>query len=59
MSLKQTIKITFVGEAGVGKTNIIRVLNDEPFRLDRHSTLNSSFIEKDRYSRSRNISFHN
>ena len=47
MSLKQTIKITFVGEAGVGKTNIIRVLNDEPFRLDRHSTLNSSFIEKD------------
>ena len=47
MSLKQTIKITFVGEAGVGKTNIIRVLNDEPFKLDRHSTLNSSFIEKD------------
>ena len=47
MSLKQTIKISFVGEAGVGKTNIIRVLNDEPFRLDRHSTLNSSFIEKD------------
>ena len=47
MSFKQTIKITFVGEAGVGKTNIIRVLNDEPFKLDRHSTLNSSFIEKD------------
>ena len=41
------IKIVLVGESGVGKTNLIRVTNNEPFQKDVNSTVSSSFLEKD------------
>ena len=41
------IKIVLVGESGVGKTNLIRVANNEPFQKDVNSTVSSSFLEKD------------
>ena len=47
MKDKKAIKIVFVGESGVGKTNLIRISNDEPFQKERDCTLSSSFLEKD------------
>ena len=47
MKEKKAIKIVFVGESGVGKTNLIRISNDEPFQKERNCTLSSSFLEKD------------
>ena len=41
------IKIVFIGESGVGKTNLIRVANDEPFKKEAYSTVSNSFLEKD------------
>ena len=41
------IKIVLVGESGVGKINLIRVANNEPFQKDVNSTVSSSFLEKD------------
>ena len=41
------IKIVLVGESGVGKTNLIRVANDEPFKKEAYSTVSNSFLEKD------------
>ena len=47
MKDKKAIKIVFVGESGVGKTNLIRISNDEPFQKERNCTISSSFLEKD------------
>ena len=46
MQDKKAIKIVFVGESGVGKTNLIRISNDEPFQRERNCTVSSSFLEK-------------
>ena len=47
MSEEPKIKIVLVGESGVGKTNLIRVINDEPFEKSANSTVSSSYYEKD------------
>ena len=47
MSEEPKIKIVLVGESGVGKTNLIRVVNDESFQKEAISTISSSYIEKD------------
>ena len=47
MSEEPKIKIVLVGESGVGKTNLIRVVNDESFEKEAISTISSSYIEKD------------
>ena len=47
MSEEPKIKIVLVGESGVGKTNLIRVTNDEPFEKSANSTVSSSYYEKD------------
>ena len=47
MKDKKAIKIVFVGESGVGKTNLIRVINDEPFEKSANSTISSSYYEKE------------
>ncbi len=47
MSEEPKIKIVLVGESGVGKTNLIRVVNDESFQNEAISTISSSYIEKD------------
>ena len=47
MKDKKAIQIVFVGESGVGKTNLIRISNDEPFQKERNCTISSSFLEKD------------
>ena len=47
MSEEPKIKIVLVGESGVGKTNLIRIANDEPFEEIAHSTISSSYYEKD------------
>ena len=47
MSEEPKIKIVLVGESGVGKTNLIRVINDEPFEKSANSTISSSYYEKD------------
>ena len=36
-----------MGESGVGKTNLIRVINDEPFEKSANSTISSSYYEKE------------
>ena len=47
MSEEPKIKIVLVGESGVGKTNLIRVINDEPFEKSANSTISSSYYEKE------------
>ena len=47
MSEEPKIKIVLVGESGVGKTNLIRVINDEPFEKTANSTISSSYYEKE------------
>ena len=47
MSEELKIKIVLVGESGVGKTNLIRVINDEPFEKSANSTISSSYYEKE------------
>ena len=47
MSEEPKIKIVLVGESGVGKTNLIRVINDEPFEKSANSTVSSSYYEKE------------
>ena len=47
MSEEPKIKIVLVGESGVGKTNLIRVINDEPFEKSANSTMSSSYYEKE------------
>ena len=47
MSDEEKIKIVLVGESGVGKTNLIRVANDEDFQEEEQCTISSSYYEKD------------
>ena len=47
MNDEEKIKIVLVGESGVGKTNLIRVVNGESFQEEIQSTISSSYYEKD------------
>ena len=44
--INNEIKVFFLGESGVGKTNIINILMGEKFNDDETSTGSPSFCEK-------------
>ena len=41
------IKVILLGEAGVGKTNLIRVAMGKPFEKEENSTISSTFFENE------------
>ena len=47
MSDERSIKVVLLGEAGVGKTNLIRVAMGKPFEKEENSTISSTFFENE------------
>ena len=47
MSTKKKIKVVFLGNSGVGKTNLIQVAMGKPFQKENEPTCISSFYEGD------------
>ena len=47
MSDERSIKVVLLGEAGVGKTNLIRVAIGKPFEKEENSTISSTFFENE------------
>ena len=41
------LKVILIGNSGVGKTNLINIIQDKPFSDDTYANLNCSFITKE------------
>lgn len=46
MEVQEVLKIVFIGDSGVGKTNILNVFGDKEFNFASKSTIGVDFVMK-------------
>ena len=46
LEIQDVLKIVFVGDSGVGKTNILHVFSENQFNIDSKATIGVDFVMK-------------